>query len=66
MKNTKVLKGGEFLVSESVAEDIFIPEEFSEEQKMISGMCNDFLKQEVCTSDRFSVRRRVQKITIIH
>ncbi len=47
MKNTKVLKGGEFLVSESVAEEVFISEEFSEEQNMIAGMCRDFLKQEV-------------------
>lgn len=47
MENIKVLKGGEFLISESSAKDIFIPEEFNEEQKMIAGMCQDFLKQEV-------------------
>ena len=47
MENIKVLKGGEFLISESAAKSIFIPEEFNEEQKMIAGMCQDFLKQEV-------------------
>ena len=47
MENMKVLKGGEFLISESAGKDVFIPEEFSEEQKMIAGMCQDFLKQEV-------------------
>lgn len=47
MENKKVLKGGEFLVADSKCEDIFIPEEFDEEQKMIAGMCNDFLEREV-------------------
>ncbi|MBI5217750.1 MAG: acyl-CoA dehydrogenase family protein [Bacteroidia bacterium] len=47
MENKKVLKGGEFLICESVAADIFILEEFSEEQKMIAGMCQDFLDKEV-------------------
>ncbi len=47
MENIKVLKGGEFLITESSAKDVFVPEEFNEEQKMIAGMCQDFLKQEV-------------------
>ncbi|HOT88969.1 MAG TPA: acyl-CoA dehydrogenase family protein, partial [Bacteroidales bacterium] len=42
-----VLKGGEFLLKESKAANVFIPEEFDEEQKMISGMCQDFLEKEV-------------------
>jgi len=41
------LRGGEFLIKESQAADIFIPEEWSEEQQMIAEMCRDFLKQEV-------------------
>jgi alkylation response protein AidB-like acyl-CoA dehydrogenase len=41
------LKGGEFLVKESSYQDIFIPEEFTEEQKMIAQSCHDFLAQEV-------------------
>ena len=43
----EALKGGEFLVKETKAMDIFIPEEFGEEQKMIGQMCDDFLAQEV-------------------
>lgn len=43
----KAIKGGEFLVKETKAEEIFIPEEWSEEQKMIDQMCKDFLKAEV-------------------
>lgn len=46
-KQKAALRGGEFLIKESQAADIFIPEEWSEEQQMIAAMCRDFLKQEV-------------------
>ncbi|MBK9478651.1 MAG: acyl-CoA dehydrogenase family protein [Bacteroidia bacterium] len=41
------LKGGEFLIKETNAQDIFIPEEWSEEQLMIAQTCQDFLDTEV-------------------
>ena len=41
------IKGGEFLIRETAAHEIFIPEEFTEEQRMIAQTCRDFLKQEV-------------------
>ena len=47
MENRKVLKSGEFLVNEIEPKDIFIPEEFDEEQKMIAETCRDFLETEV-------------------
>lgn len=47
METRKVLKSGEFLVSEVEAKDIFIPEEFNEEQRMIAQSCKDFLDAEV-------------------
>jgi len=47
MENSKVLKSGEFLVSEVESKDIFIPEEFNEEQRMIAQTCRDFLEAEV-------------------
>jgi alkylation response protein AidB-like acyl-CoA dehydrogenase len=47
MENRKVLRSGEFLVSEVEAKDIFIPEEFNEEQIMIAQTCRDFLETEV-------------------
>ncbi len=43
----KTVKGGEFLIKETAAEDIFTPEEFNEEQKMMADMCRDFLESEV-------------------
>lgn len=44
-----VLKGGEFLIKETDPQDIFIPEEWDEEQQMIAQTCHDFLDQEVFT-----------------
>jgi alkylation response protein AidB-like acyl-CoA dehydrogenase len=41
------IKGGEFLIKETPASQIFIPEEFSEEQQMIASTCTDFLRTEV-------------------
>ena len=42
-----MIKGGEFLIKETVASTIFIPEQFTEEQKMIAQSCKDFLSQEI-------------------
>ncbi len=47
MENRKLLKSGEFLVSETEPKDVFIPEEFNEEQRMIAQTCHDFLEAEV-------------------
>jgi alkylation response protein AidB-like acyl-CoA dehydrogenase len=43
----KAIKGGEFLIRETQASDIFTPEDFNEEQKMIRQQCEDFLAKEV-------------------
>jgi alkylation response protein AidB-like acyl-CoA dehydrogenase len=43
----KLVKGGEFMVQDLDAKDIFIPEEFDEEQVMIAETCRDFLDTEV-------------------
>ncbi len=41
------LKGGEFLIRDTQANDIFIPEQWNEEQQMIAQSCHDFLASEV-------------------
>jgi alkylation response protein AidB-like acyl-CoA dehydrogenase len=47
------IKGCEFLTTETEASEIFIPEEFDEEQTMIAQTCQDFLETEVfCNLDR--------------
>ena len=47
MAKEQQLKGGEFLVKETDARQIFIAEEWDEEQRMIAQTCHDFLEQEV-------------------
>lgn len=47
MEQKKVLRGGEFLVNEVDPKDVFIPEEFNEEQNMIVQTCEDFLETEI-------------------
>ncbi len=46
-QTTTALKGGEWLVKETNPVDTFIPEDFSEEQKMVMDMCQQFLDAEV-------------------
>ena len=69
MENSKLLKSGEFLVNEIEAKDIFIPEEFNEEQRMIAQTCSDFLEAEVYPnlekvekSDRELMKSHAEKI----
>lgn len=51
MSNTvitkKLLRGGEFVVKETDYRDVFIREEFSEEQQMILQTCRDFVQNEI-------------------
>lgn len=46
-RKQKAITGGEFLVRDVAAEDIFIPEEWSEEQLMMKQTCADFVNTEV-------------------
>lgn len=41
------IKGGEFLIRETSPSEIFIPENWTEEQRMIAQMCDDFISNEV-------------------
>jgi len=45
--NNNPIKGGEFLIRKTLPSDIFIPEEWNEEQRMIAQMCDDFIAQEI-------------------
>ena len=47
VEEKKAIKGGEFLIKETDAQDVFIPEEWSEEQRMIAQTCSDFIEQEI-------------------
>ncbi len=53
---TDTLKGGEFLIKDSDYRQVFIPEEFNEEQLMIRQMAADFLNNEIDP-----IRDRIEK-----
>ncbi len=53
----KVGKGGEFLIKSTHPSDVFIPEDFTEEQGMMRDMCKDFINNEVIPHlDRIDVQ----------
>lgn len=43
----KAIKGGEFLIRKTNPQDIFISEEYNEEQKMIGQTCEDYVDKEI-------------------
>ena len=48
METTKtVIKGGEWIIKEVSVDEIFIPEQFNEEQIMVRDMCTQFVDTEV-------------------
>jgi alkylation response protein AidB-like acyl-CoA dehydrogenase len=47
MATKQILKGGEFLIKETQAQDVFIPEEFDEEQRMMAESCKEFTEKQV-------------------
>lgn len=47
MEDQKILKSGEFLVKDIKAQDVFIPEEYNEEQLMIADTVRSFIDAEV-------------------
>ena len=47
MEKDKIESGGEFLIKETDASDVFIPEDLNEEQQMIIQTCKDFLDAEI-------------------
>jgi alkylation response protein AidB-like acyl-CoA dehydrogenase len=47
METKAAMTGGSFLIQPSGWEDIYTPEDFNEEQRMIIQMCDEFLDKEV-------------------
>ncbi|MBT0608878.1 acyl-CoA dehydrogenase family protein [Aequorivita echinoideorum] len=47
VNKSELLRGGQFLVKETNAEDIFTPEDFSEEQKMMRDSVKEFVEREI-------------------
>lgn len=45
--NKDILRGGQFLVKETKCEDVFTPEDFSEEQRMMRDSAREFVDREL-------------------
>jgi len=55
--NKELLRGGQFLVKETACEDIFTPEDFTEEQKMMKEAVMEFNDREIVAHrDRFEAK----------
>ena len=47
MAEKKIFAGGEFLITDATPEDVFTPEDFTDEHRMIMDMAKDFLEKEI-------------------
>ena len=47
METKELLRGGQFLVKETNCEDVFTPEDFSEEQNMMKDAVMEFNEREI-------------------
>ena len=45
-KKDNMIRGGQFIVRETKAQDVFTPEDFSEEQKMMRDSVKEFVDRE--------------------
>jgi len=63
---TNKIKGGEFIIKETLAKDVFIPEQWSEEQLMMKKTCEDFISQEVTPHlDRIDLQEEGLMVSIL-
>ncbi len=62
----KAIKGGEFLIRKTQANEIFVPEEWNEEQRMIIQVCEDFIQQEVIPNlDRIDAQEEGLMVSLL-
>lgn len=47
LEQVKSLKGGEFIIKESTTEQVFTPEDYTEEQLMVRSMASEFVEKAV-------------------
>ncbi len=62
-KEMKVTRGCNFLVDEAALDDVFIPEEFDEEQRMIGQLARDFYEGSVAPV-KDEIESRAEGVTV--
>ena len=55
-----MIKGGEFLIKDQEAKDIFIPEDFGEEQLMMASATKEFVEKELDPHREQFEKKRLQ------
>src|ERR1041385_3955063 len=61
------LKGGEFLIKETEAQNIFIPEDITEEQRLMVEACRQFLEQEIYPNlDRIDAQENGLMVSLLN
>jgi len=61
MSNTKIPKGGAFLLEPSILETCFTPEDLNDEHRMIQKTTKDFVKNEIWSNHEF-IENKDQKL----
>ena len=58
LSTNTLIKGGEFIIKDSSPEDVFTPEDFSEEQIMMKESVQEFIDREIWPNkERFEKSR---------
>ena len=47
IEKKELVKGGEYLIKKSEPENVFIPEDLTEDQKMMAGVAQEFVEKEI-------------------
>lgn len=64
--NKQSIKGGEFLIRKTTIDEIFVSEEWNEEQKMIRQACEDFISQEIIPNlDRIDAQEEGLMVSLL-
>ena len=63
IEEKKLIKGGEFIIKENSPDDIFTPEDFSEEQIMMKESVKEFIDREVWPNKERFEKNRLQTKT---
>ena len=61
------MKGGEFLIKQITSDEVFIPEEFNEEQKMMASTVHDFVEAEIMpVADRIELQEAGLTVSLLN
>ena len=55
-KANESIKGAAFIVNETAAQDVFTPEDFSEEQIMMKESVQEFVNREIIPGERLKTK----------